>query len=52
MADISTGAKIRISPTSDIYTMLLIIATLFLLAGTVFLAMRNQELFGSWMPLG
>lgn len=37
-------------PESDVYTMLLMIATLFVLVATVFLCIRSNELFGSWLP--
>ena len=37
-------------PESDIYTMLLIVATIFLVIGTVFVSVRAQDLFGNWMP--
>ena len=39
-------------PESDIYTVLLIVATLFLAVGTIILAARSQQLFGSWVPFG
>lgn len=42
----------RGSADSDIYTALTAISTLFVLAGSIFLAVRSQELFGSWLPLG
>lgn len=38
------------NPEHNIYTMLLIIATVYVGAGTVFLAVKSQELFGSWNP--
>jgi hypothetical protein len=37
-------------PTTDIYTALLIIATVLLGAGTVLVAVRSQQLFGSIFP--
>jgi len=37
-------------PENDIYTVLLILATVLVAAATAFLAMRNQQLFGSWLP--
>ena len=39
-----------VSPESDIYTVLLITATLMVAGAVVFLAMKNQELFGTWNP--
>ncbi len=38
------------TPDSDVYTVLLIIATIITVAGTVFLFVRSQDLFGSWNP--
>lgn len=51
MVEAESGGKINISPANSIYTLLIIVATLFLLFGTVFLAWQSQELFGSWMPI-
>ena len=39
------------TPSSDIYTVLLILATVLVAGATVFLAIRANELFGSWSPL-
>ncbi len=39
-------------PQSDIYTILLAIASLFVLLGTVFVSIRSQQLFGYWLPIG
>ena len=39
-------------PESDIYTVLLILASIFLLVGTVVIAVRAQHVFGTWLPLG
>ncbi|MGB0766366.1 MAG: hypothetical protein ACPGYV_01500 [Phycisphaeraceae bacterium] len=36
---------------NNIYTVLTVIALLALLAGVIFVAMRSQELFGSWNPM-
>jgi len=38
------------TPDSDVYTVLLIIGTILVATGTVFLCMRSQELFGTWNP--
>jgi hypothetical protein len=46
MGDRPTDAK----PGNDIYTVLLIIATVLVAGATVYLAMRSQQLFGSWNP--
>jgi hypothetical protein len=37
-------------PESDVYTILLIAATLLIAAATVFLCARSQQLFGDWNP--
>lgn len=37
-------------PESDIYTVLVITATVIVLAGTIFLLARSQQLFGTWNP--
>ncbi|MCK4659635.1 MAG: hypothetical protein KAV82_08965 [Phycisphaerae bacterium] len=39
------------SPQSDVYTVLLVVATLFLAAATVFIAIQAQQFFGRWLPL-
>jgi len=39
------------SPGSDVYTVLVICATVVLAAGTIYLAWVRNEAFGSWMPL-
>jgi hypothetical protein len=39
-------------PESDVYTILLIGATVLVAVTTVFLCMRSQELFGTWNPFG
>ena len=38
-------------PSSDVYTILLGLATLLVGASTLFLAVRSAALFGSWNPL-
>ena len=38
-------------PSSDIYTILLILATVLVGGATLFLAMRSIALFGTWNPL-
>jgi len=37
--------------SSDVYTILLIVATVLVGAATLFLAMRHAALFGTWSPL-
>ena len=39
-----------VKPRNNIYTVLLIIATVLVAAATVYLAGRSQQLFGSWNP--
>ncbi len=38
-------------PTNDIYTILLMVATILVAGATIFLANRSAVLFGSWNPL-
>ena len=40
------------SPESDIYTVLMAIATAFVLFATVFMLVRSQQLFSHWLPFG
>ena len=47
MAD--TGPS-DIRPEHDIYTVLVIIGTVFLVIGTVVIGVRSQSLFGTWLP--
>lgn len=46
MSDRPTGVR----PDHDIYTVLIVAATVIVAAATVYLVMRSQELFGSWNP--
>ncbi|HEY3243591.1 MAG TPA: hypothetical protein VGM03_09590 [Phycisphaerae bacterium] len=39
-------------PESDIYSALIVIATIVVAAATIFMWWRSHELFGSWLPLG
>lgn len=39
-------------PQSDIYTILLAIATAFVLIATIIISIRSQQFFGSWLPFG
>ena len=48
----SEGGPTPTSPQSDVYTMLLIIATVFLVVATVFVSFRAQQFLGNWLPLG
>lgn len=38
-------------PSNDIYTILLMIATILVGGATIYLASRSAALFGSWNPL-
>ncbi len=38
------------SPPNDVYTVLLMLATVLMAGATVFLTIRSQQLFGSWNP--
>ena len=46
MSDRPTGPP----PENNIYTMLLLVAAAYVVAATVYLAVKNQQLFGSWNP--
>jgi hypothetical protein len=37
-------------PENDVYTVLVMLATLFVAAATIYLAIKSQQLFGSWNP--
>lgn len=38
------------SPGNDIYTVLVIIATVLVFAATIYLGVRSNQLFDSWNP--
>jgi|GEM_PF-1283273 len=38
------------TPESDVYSVLLIIASIIVIAGTVYLCVRSQALFDTWNP--
>ncbi len=38
------------SPDNDVYTVLLILAVALVAGASVYLAIRSQQLFGSWNP--
>ncbi len=44
------GGPSEVKPESDIYTVMVIVATVFLAAATLFVAVRSQTLLGSWIP--
>lgn len=46
MSERSAGGQ----PENNVYTVLLIVATILVGAATAFLAIRSQQLFGSWNP--
>lgn len=37
-------------PDNNVYTILVIIATVVVGGGAIYLALRSQQLFGSWNP--
>ena len=37
-------------PDNDVYTVLLILATILVAGATIYLAIRSQQLFGDWNP--
>ena len=39
-------------PENDVYTILVILAAVVLGAATIYLAVRSQQLFGTWNPFG
>jgi len=39
-------------PENNVYTVLVIVATALVVGATVYLAIRSQQLFGSWNPFG
>ncbi|MGB9625622.1 MAG: hypothetical protein ACPMAQ_12270 [Phycisphaerae bacterium] len=44
----TTAQAVR--PGADLYSVLLIVATVLLALGTIFVAVRSQQLFGSLLP--
>ena len=48
MSEGPAGAK----PENDVYTILLILATVLVAGATVYLVIRSQQLFGAWNPFG
>ncbi len=46
MAERPAGAQ----PEHNVYTVLLMIASLLVVGATVYLAVRSQQLFGAWNP--
>ena len=41
---------VRTQPSSNVYTALLIISTIFVAIGTVYVLIRSSQLFGSILP--
>jgi len=41
-----------VQPESDVYTVLVMVATVFLAVGTVYVAVRSADIFGNWLPFG
>jgi hypothetical protein len=52
MAETAGARRITATAPTNIYSVLTILGTLFVLAGIVFLAVKSNQLFGEWMPLG
>ena len=48
----SEGGPAPDRPENDIYTILLAVASLFMLIAVVFICVRSQQLFESWLPFG
>ena len=46
MSDRPAGSQ----PENNIYTVLAMMALVVVAAGTIFLAVRSQQLFGTWNP--
>ena len=40
----------NIAADNDVYTVLVVLATLLVMGAIVYLALRSQELFGTWNP--
>jgi hypothetical protein len=48
----SEGGPAPEKPENDIYTILLAVASLFMLIAIVIISIRSQYLFSSWLPFG
>ncbi|NOS99579.1 MAG: hypothetical protein HOP29_03025 [Phycisphaerales bacterium] len=48
----SEGGTSSTKPGSDIYTILLAVACMFLLIATVFMSVRSHQIFDRWHPFG
>lgn len=48
----SEGGPAPAEPQGDIYTILLAIATTLVLMATIFISIRSQQFFGTWLPFG
>jgi hypothetical protein len=46
MSELTSDSK----PGNDIYTVLVILATVLVASASIYLVIRGQELFGSWNP--
>jgi len=46
----SEGGPAGTAPESDIFTVLIIIATVFVAVATIYTCVRANELYGSWLP--
>ena len=39
-------------PENDVYTVLVMLATVLVVGATIYLGLRSQQLFGNWNPFG
>jgi len=46
----ANGPNTNPNPESDIYTAWLVISTVLVAVVTVFVAVKSQHLFGTWLP--
>ena len=46
----SEGGPSPSQAESDIYTVLMAVATVFVLVATVYISVRANDLFGTWLP--
>ena len=46
----SEGGPPPTKAESDVYTVLIAVATVFVLVATVYTSIRSGELFGTWLP--
>jgi len=46
----SEGGPPPSQPESDTYTVLIAVATVFVLVATIYTSVRASDLYGSWLP--